>query len=90
MDYHESTGRFALAGETKCKDLKKKNDGLVGRLPLIMSYIPDSNGKIGPPDWGYTLALVGYTFYQISINKNGLHIVGLIQRDYYDSYVFFI
>lgn len=90
MDYHESTKRFAIAGHTRCRELKKNNDGLAGRLPLIMSYIPDSNGVIGSPDWGYTLALAGYSFYQISINRNGLHIVGLIQRDFYDSYVFFI
>jgi CheY-like chemotaxis protein len=63
MDYHEPTKRFALGGYTACRDLKRNNDGTTGLIPLIMSYVPDNNGKIKSPDWGYTLALSGWSFY---------------------------
>jgi len=46
MDYHESTKRFALGGFTACRDLKRNNGGTAGKIPLIMSYVPDTNGKI--------------------------------------------
>jgi hypothetical protein len=90
MDYHETTKRFVFGGYTRCRELKKNNDNVAGALPLIMSYIPDSHGDIGQPEWGHTIALTGYSFYQISFNKNGLHIVGLVNRDFWVSYVFFI
>ncbi len=47
---------------TRCNELKKDNDGTSGALPLIMIYVPDSAGKIGDPDWGYTIALQEFTF----------------------------
>ena len=55
IDYHASTKRLAAVGYTKCSELKKDNDGVSNRLPLIIQYKDD--GKIDSPDWGYTLAL---------------------------------
>ncbi len=62
IDYHETTKILAVGGFTRCYELKKDNDGTSGALPLIMSYVPDSNGVIGDPDWGYTLALQEFVF----------------------------
>ncbi len=90
MDYHESTKRFALGGFTGCRDVKRNNGGTTGSIPLIMSYVPDSNGKIKSPDWGYTLALSGWSFYQIAISQDGEQIVGLVYKITLTSYLFFI
>ena len=55
IDYHAATKKLAAVGYTKCSELKKDNDGVSDRLPLIIHYTDD--GKIDSPDWGYTLAL---------------------------------
>ncbi len=55
IDYHAATKRLVAVGFTQCSELKKDNDGVSDRLPLIIQYTDD--GKIDSPDWGYTLAL---------------------------------
>ena len=67
LDYLETASikRFAMGGYTRDKDVKGPNKAVAGTLPLILSYTPDNNGKIGQPDWGYTVALLDYSFMQV-------------------------